>query len=156
MKIRLPVLFLIFLSLAAFRLFSSCTPAACLGETTAYLNAGFYQTGTGNPYTPDSVTVFGIGLDSNKIYARATSISSIKLPLDASSDRCGFVMKINKVTDTLMFTYSSFPYLISKECGYTFFFNLDSCMWKGSIIDTINIRNKTITIYNEENIRIFY
>ena len=138
------------------RLLYSCTSSACLGETTAYLKAGFYQSGTGKPYTPDSVTVYGIGLNGNMLYNKATKLSSIWLPLDASSGTCGFIMKINNITDTLSFTYSGYPYLISKECGYTFFFNLDSCIWKGSIIDTINIRNKKITIFNDENIRIFY
>ncbi len=149
---------LLWLILLAFitRLFNSCISTTCLEETTAYLNAGFYRSGTGITYTPDSITVYGFGMNSNKLYTKATKLSSIKLPLDASSGTCGFIMKINNITDTLIFTYSSFPYLISKECGYTFFFNLDSCIWRGSIIDTINIRNKKITTFNDENIRIFY
>jgi hypothetical protein len=135
---------------------ASCTPSACLGETTAFINAGFYTTGTGKPLKLDSITVFGIGNSSNKLFSKITNVSSIKLPLDATATTCGFVMKINKDIDTLRLIYSSFPFLISKECGFTFFYNLDSCIWSGSVIDTINIRNKKVTIYNEENIRIFY
>jgi hypothetical protein len=135
---------------------ASCTPSACLGETTAFINAGFYTTGTGKPLKLDSITVYGIGKDTDKLYFRSTNVTSIKLPLDASATTCGFVMKINNDTDTLRLIYSSFPFLISKECGFTFFYTLDSCSWSGSVIDTINIRNKKVTIYNEENIRIFY
>ncbi len=134
---------------------NSCVSPSCLGETTAYLNAGFYKSGTGIPYTPDSITVYGVGKQGSYIYKKATGLSSIKLPLDASSPSSSFVMKINNVTDTLIFRYTSYPHLISKECGYTFYFNIDSCIWKGSIIDTINIRNNKVTIFNEENIRIF-
>ena len=37
-----------------------------------------------------------------------------------------FVIKINGVTDTIEFQYSSYPHLISKECGYTFYHHLDT------------------------------
>jgi hypothetical protein len=156
MRTRVSTLFILLVFVFLARLFHSCVSPACLGETTSYLNAGFYKTGTGKPFTPDSVTVYGLGKTGSYIYKKATSLTTIKLPLDASSESAGFVMKINNVTDTLIFTYTSFPHLISKECGYTFFFTLDSCEWKGRIIDTINIRNNKVTIFNEENIRIFY
>jgi hypothetical protein len=134
----------------------SCTPSACIGETTSFLNGGFYRSGTGTPIVTDSVTIYGVGKDSAKIYAKSLKISSIKLPLDASSESCSFVMKINDAIDTITFNYSSYPHIISKECGVTFFYNLESCKWRGSVIDTINIRNNNISTLNEENIRIFY
>ena len=135
---------------------SSCTPSACIGETTAFLKGGFYKTGTSTPLVADTVTIFGVGKDSSKIYSNSLKVSLIQVPLDASSDSCSFVMKINNTIDTLTFKYSSYPHLISKECGVTFFYILESCRWKGSIIDTINIRNNNISTFNEENIRIFY
>jgi hypothetical protein len=151
LKLFYPAILLIIM-----KFFASCTPSACLGETTSFINATFYKTGTDIPFKPDSVTIFGTGMESKKLYYRSANISSIKLPLNASSGTCGFVMKINKLTDTLEFSYSNYPHLISKECGYTFFFTIMSCKWYGSVIDTINIRNPSITIFNEENIRIFY
>jgi hypothetical protein len=135
---------------------SSCTPSACIGETTAFLKGGFYKNGTGTLLSADTVTIFGVGRDSAKIYSKSLRVTLIQLPLDASSDSCSFVMKINSTIDTLTFKYSSYPHMISKECGVTFFFILESCRWRGSIIDTINIRNNNITTFNEENIRIFY
>jgi hypothetical protein len=134
----------------------SCTPSACIGETTAFLKGGFYKTGTSTPLVADSVTIYGVGKDSAKIYSNTLKVSLIQLPLNASSETCSFVMKINSTTDTLTFKYSSYPHMISKECGVTFFYTLESCKWSGSIIDTINIRNNNITTLNEENIRIFY
>jgi hypothetical protein len=135
---------------------SSCTPSACIGETTAFLKGGFYKSGTSTPLVADTVTIYGVGKDSSKIYSNSLKVSLIQLPLDASSGTSSFVMKINSTIDTLTFKYSNYPHLISKECGVTFFYILESCKWRGSIIDTINIKNNNITTFNEENIRIFY
>ena len=69
---------------------------------------------------------------------------------------CKFVIRINGINDTLEFSYSSYTYLLSKECGYTFFFTLDTVIHSSNIIDSISIEKKTITTFNEENMRIFY
>jgi hypothetical protein len=156
MRIRGLTLSLLFFLFIILNLLISCTPAACLGETTSLLNAAIYQTGTNKPFKPDSITIYGIGKPNEKLYSKAANITMIKFQLDASSKACGFVVKVNKVVDTLWFRYTSRPYLISKECGFTFFFTLDSCIWRGSVIDTINIRNNQVAIFNEENIRIFF
>jgi hypothetical protein len=134
----------------------SCSPGSCLEETTSFLNASFYKTGSDKPTIADSITVFGLGNETNRLYNKALKVSLIKLPLDASSVTCGFVIKINDITDTLKFTYSGYPHLISKECGITFYYNLDSYQVSGNTVDTIIIRNSNITTFNVENIRIFY
>jgi hypothetical protein len=134
----------------------SCTMQPCYEQTTSFLIASFYKTGTDTPVIADSITVFGIGKDTARIYDKSLKVSLIKLPLDASSETCGFVVKINTITDTLKFTYSSYPHLISKECGITFYHYLDSYKVSGTTVDTIIIRNNNITTFNVENIRIFY
>jgi hypothetical protein len=134
----------------------SCTPGSCLEETTSFVNATFYKKGSNTPTTADSITVFGIGNETNRLYNKVLKVSSIKLPLNASSETCGFVMKINNITDTLNFTYTSYPHLISKECGITFFHNISSYQVSGNTVDSISIRNGNITTLNGENIRIFY
>jgi hypothetical protein len=135
----------------------SCTPGSCFEETTAFLNATFYKTGSDIPAIADSVTVYGIGRDSARIYNKSQKVSKILLPLDASSVTSGFVIKIDDITDTLILYYSSYPHLISKECGITFYYTLDpQYSVTGSKVDTIIFRNNNITNINEENIRIFY
>jgi hypothetical protein len=156
MKIRSISLYALLLFLLMMRIISSCTPDSCIGETTSFLNAGFYKSGTNTANAPDSVTIFGIGKETNKLYSRAIKLTKVSLPLDASRDTCGFVIKINNITDTMRFVYSSYPHLISKECGITFFYSLDLVIVSGSIVDTVTIKNKNITTFNEENIRIFY
>jgi Family of unknown function (DUF6452) len=156
MKIKVPKLCRPVILLIIIKIIASCAPDTCIQETTSFLNAGFYKTGTNTPLPPDSVTVFGIGNETNILYGKALNPTSVSLPLNASSTTCGFVMKINNMTDTLKFIYTSYPHLISKECGITFFFSLDSVMVSGNVIDTVAVINKNIAIFNAENIRIFY
>lgn len=145
------ILLLIILELAV-----TCTPEQCFENTDALVHGSFYKAGSDKPTTADSITIFGIGKESDKIYDKAKNVSKISLPLNASSEKCGYVIKINNTIDTLKFTYSSYPHLISKECGISFYFYLISYQVSGSKVDTIIIRNNNITTFDEENIRIFY
>jgi hypothetical protein len=149
------IVYLIFLLIIA-KFFAACTPDSCFEETTSFLNATFYKTVNGVPSAPDSITIFGIGKETNRLYSKSLNLTAIKLPLNASAGTCGYVMKINNITDTLRFIYTGYPHLISKECGITFYFTLDTCIAHGSAIKTIITRNNNITTFNEENIRIYY
>jgi predicted nucleic-acid-binding Zn-ribbon protein len=111
---------------------------------------------TGKTLAPDSVTLYGVNMDTLEIYDKTTKLQSAELPLYAAEQGCKFVIRINGINDTLEFRYSSYPHLLSKECGYTFFFTLDTVINSINIIDSISIEKKTITTFNEENLRIFY
>lgn len=134
----------------------SCTPQSCQEETEVLTGTSFYRSGTGKSEAPDSVTLYGAGKKGSYIYREASGKQVIFLPLDASSGECSFVIGINGIYDTLEFTYSTYPHLLSKECGYTFFHDILECNFSVNIIDTVIIRNKRVTNRNEENIRIFY
>ena len=137
----------------------SCAPQSCFESTESSLNASLYLNAntTGKLLAPDSLTVYGTGLSTNKLYDNAKSVTIAKFPLNSSTSYCTFFVIINGVTDTIQFKYTSYPHLISKECGYTYYHSLyDSLVYSRNIIDTIFIRNNNITTLNEENIRIFY
>ena len=154
MKTSLFRIFIIALS-GSILFFTSCTPQSCFEETEAFLKATFYQNETLR--APDSLTVYGISMDSTKIYNKSGNIKLALIPFNASSDNSVFVIKINDITDTITFFYSSYPHLVSKECGYTFYHTLlDQPVYTTNVIDTVYIRKNNITILNEENIRIFY
>jgi hypothetical protein len=135
-------------------IFLSCSPEACFDETNAYLKATFYSNDTKEKKTPDSLSVKGIGI-SEKLYDRKSDVQPGLFPLDASEVTCVFEIKINDVTDTVTFHYSSYPHLISKECGYTFYHRLDTFFCKNESF-YIYRSSDNITTANEENIRIFY
>jgi hypothetical protein len=134
----------------------SCTQEACYEDTLPLVTATFYKTGSDEIRIADSVTVFGIGMENNKLYNNAKKVEYLELPLNASTGACGFVMNINGITDTVRFTYTNYAHLISEECGITFFHTLESYAVTGSRVDTIIFRNSNITTSYEENIRIFY
>jgi hypothetical protein len=135
----------------------SCTPGSCFEETESYLKASFYSGDETKKLTaPDSLTIYGLN-DTNKVYNKATKIEHALLPLNASTPECTFIIKINGTTDTVKFTYSSYPHLLSKECGYTFYHQLDTVRnFSKHIIKDIYSGNLTINTQNVENIRIFY
>jgi len=134
----------------------SCAPEACFEETNSYLKASFYSDSTKKLLAPDSVTLAGSNQPDNKIYDKSAGVQPALIPLDASSGICTFKISINGVADTIEFRYTSFPHLISKECGYTFYHNLDTFFYTRNTIDYIYRSSNSITTANEENIRIFY
>jgi hypothetical protein len=135
----------------------SCTPETCLEETIiAEIKAPLYLSSTEKIVAPDSLTLYGLNTGSNKIYNNAKSITMVLLPLNPSAENCGFIIRINGITDTILLWYGSFPHFITKECGFTYFHTIDSLIFTNNIIDTIRIRNRSVTTVNEENIRILY
>lgn len=134
----------------------SCSLGSCFEETESYVKASLFNKVLYKISAPDSVSMRGSGLDSI-IYKRATSLTIAKIPLNSSADTSAFIIKINAITDTVVFIYSSYPHLISKECGYTFYHHLEvPPLHTKHIIDSISIENANITNLNGENIRIYY
>jgi hypothetical protein len=145
----------LFIMLPAIILFiASCTAGSCFEETESYLKASFYVNAT--VAAPDSLTLYGLNNDS-LIYNKTVNVQPALFPLNASAESSSFVIQVNGISDTIQFHYTSYPHLISKECGYTYYHLLDSVpKYTQHFIDTIYVSNKTITNLNVENIRIFY
>ena len=134
----------------------SCAPEACFVETNSFLKATFYNDSTKKIIAPDSLTLTGLDQPDKKIYDKSSRVQPALFPLDASTGSCKFRILINGVADTIEFRYTSYPHLISKECGYTFYHNLDTFFYSKNTIDYIYRSSNRITTANEENIRIFY
>jgi hypothetical protein len=135
---------------------TSCTLDSCLDETEAKVKGTFYSMQTKKAVPPDSVTLYGINMDTLEIYDKIEKLKSAEFPLYASETDRKLVLRINGTNDTIEFLYSSSIHLLSKECGYTFFFDLDTVLYSRNIIDSLSIVKKTITTFNEENMHIFY
>lgn len=147
----------LYLTISGFILYLiSCAQGSCFEETKSSLKATFYSDITKKPVIPDTLTISGLKNDSI-IYNKATNVQPALFELNPATTSSGFLITINGVTDTLTVWYSSYPHLISKECGYTFYNHLDSIPLKHfNIIKSIEIKNPTITNLNVENIRIFF
>jgi len=135
---------------------SSCTAGSCFDETESRVKGTFYSMETGKTLAPDSVTLYGVNMDTLEIYDKLPNLKSVEFPLYAAEQERKLVIRVNGINDTVDFSYSSYPHLLSKECGYTFFFTLDTVIHSMNIIDSISIEKETITTFNEENLRIFY
>jgi hypothetical protein len=134
---------------------NSCTPGTCEDVTISTVKAGFYETGTGNQLTADSVTMYGLGNDTTRIYNNALNLKSISFPLDPGSDTSVLILRINGHNDTVTLVYTSYAHLVSKECGFTFYHLLDTVYNTRPDLDFLK-KNQNITTVNEENIRIYY
>ncbi|MFH0842605.1 MAG: DUF6452 family protein [Bacteroidota bacterium] len=136
---------------------ASCTPEACFEETVAKVKVPFYLSSTQKVKAPDNLTIYGLNKGTDKIYAGSKSVSRAEIPLNPSTDSCGFVLIINGVSDTIMVVYDSYPHLISVECGYTYYHTISRPpSYTKNIIDNIIITNKFVTTGDEENFRILY
>jgi hypothetical protein len=134
----------------------SCIQGSCFDETESYLKASFYNTSFGKIVAPDSLTLYGLNRDSI-IYDKVADLTLALIPLNDTAQSSTFVIKINGITDTIEFRYSSYPHLISKECGYTYYHHLDAApVFTKHIIDSILIDSPTVTNLKIENITIKY
>jgi hypothetical protein len=135
----------------------SCTPLTCFEDTEAFIKASFYDNTTKLKLTPDSISIYGLNMETNKLYNNAKKVQPALFPLNPSSSISTYIIVINGRKDTISFSYNSYPHLISKECGYTFFFNLESDpVHTFNALKYIYRNNSNITTVNEENIRIYY
>jgi hypothetical protein len=156
MRRLIPGSLCIILTVSVLSLFS-CTPGSCFEETESYLKATFYIIEPAEKITaPDSLTIHGISNDSI-LYNKSVNITRALIPLNASTESCKFIIQTKGITDTIQFRYNSFPHLISKECGYTYYHHLDTIPgYTTHAIKSIIVKNSTITNLNVENIRIYY
>ncbi len=149
------ILFLLFAAFEAVMI--SCAPEACLEGTESLIKASLYDNATKRMRSPDSLTLYGLDHENVKLYDKSKGVQPMLFPLDLSSDKCTFVIRIDSISDTITFRYTSNPRLVSKECGYTINFNLtDTPFYTRNAIDRIYTAKRKITTYNEENLRIFY
>ena len=134
----------------------SCAAGSCFEETESYLKASFYYYSTDKLNTTDSLTIYGLNRDSI-LYNNKPNIHPALLPLNASTESTAFVITFKGISDTIEFRYSSYPHLISKECGYTYYHHLDTVpIYTTHFIKELKIDNSTITNLNVQNISILF
>jgi hypothetical protein len=150
------------LSLLISLIFVSCTPEHCFEGTESFLKARFYDKTELKAFPPDSVTLYGLTMDSAKIYNNSIKLDPAMIPLNPATDSVSFLIKINGIADTMTIFYSSYYHFLSKECGFTYYHDLkpnfasDTIVYTRNAIDSIYINKIVITTENEENIRIYY
>ena len=148
--IRRSIIPVIAISLA---IITSCVDGACYEDTESFLSVVFYR--GDNKVSPQKLSVIGSGIEEY-IYEDMTFVTNVKLPLNPAVGSVSFFFSINDTTDLVTFNYSSEPYMHSKECGYTWFYDILTASSTTNIIDSVTVTNAKATISDEENIRIYY
>ncbi len=135
----------------------TCTPLTCFEDTESFVKASLFKYTTLLRQAPDSITLFGAGNENVFLYKKAIKVQPVLFALNPSANTCKYIIKINKITDTITFSYTGYLHLISKECGYTYFYTLsEKPVFTTNTIDSVAVSKGDITNLNEENIQIYY
>ncbi len=59
----------------------SCSPGSCLDETESMVKATFYSKETLKAVAPDSVTLYGVNMDTLLIYDKIREFTKCRIPL---------------------------------------------------------------------------
>ncbi len=137
--------------------FSACVDDEICEEATANpLRIGFYAPGELEPVQRpiDSLTVFGVGRPDSMIYDNAYSVFLAELPLNPNRDTTAFVLEFPLQTDTLMVVYQRELNLISVECGFAMFFELEGIQNTENFITSTTISISEVINTFDEHIQI--
>jgi hypothetical protein len=137
----------------------------CEDVATLPVRIGFYMVDTAATTSPkmaiDSITVFGLGNDSI-IYNNQKNVAQIEVPLNSNIDSCAFVIRFPGLDDfdtdpydTLWFIYERQPNLISMDCGFVTFYQIERINFTGNRIDSIHIEDSNIRNELNEHIKLF-
>ncbi len=118
------------------------------------LRIGFYVTENGEPVpgTLDSLSVIGLER-KDSIYANQVNVGQVEIPLDQSRDYCGFLFVFPHHNDTLKIDYERNLSLVSIECGFATFFEINDLKITNNRIQSHIIEEYNVTNVNEEHIR---
>lgn len=147
--------FLLVLVLAFYS--ASCTQEEmCLSNQHA-LQLGLYSaySTTDSDTSLVSATVYGINPGKDSIY-KSEPVNKLFLPLSFISDTTAFVIDEGSLRDTIWFRHSKEMKYISRDCGFTYNFKLDSIWFTDEIVDSVAISNAGVN-YSEslENVKIY-
>ncbi|NLA25522.1 MAG: hypothetical protein GX879_11210 [Bacteroidales bacterium] len=137
-------------------LIASCTPESiCLSNQNA-MQASFYSAYGKGLKDTILVNLSIIGLDmSDSIYSKE-NVQKMFLPLSFNSDSTAFLFENNTLKDTLWVAHQKELNYISRKCGYSFNFKIDTVWFSNTFIDSAFVDIRTVR-YNEniENVKIF-
>lgn len=89
-----------------------------------------------------------LNVDSPIFITSSSGVSYIGLMLNPSADfttyRIGYDTGITYF-DTITIFHKSTPAFINNNCGYTYFFTIDSIQYTSAVIDSFILQNKNIT-----------
>ncbi len=148
-----------FLALAALLiLIQSCgDDQVCEDITANDLRIGFYTAGEGGVdwTVVDSLKAGTPDRPGQFIYDRIYSVSSLELPLNPSGDISRFVLDFFTTADTLTVSYTREKHLLSVECGFTMFFEINEVSHTTNLIHSISVPVEYVTNNLDEHFKVY-
>jgi hypothetical protein len=153
-------LFSLTLLLIAATLYLACTnDKSCHENRYVAMTSNFYtvKNDTARAFTMDSIWVKGLGNDS-VLYNNTKSVSSISLPLHKLQDTSRFVVRFNKVYDTLTIVHTNSQKYLSLECGCLVTHKLDSVKSFTTThkVKRIKVKYDNVSTTKRENLQIYF
>lgn len=135
----------------------SCTSdEICLSNQHA-LQAGLYSARSERQKdtTLISASVYGVGEGMDSIY-KDEAVSKLFLPLSFDSDTTAFVIDEGVLRDTIWFRHTKELIYISRNCGFTYDFTIDSIWYTTVLVDSVAVDKPGVKYSeNAENVKMF-
>ncbi len=137
----------------------SCDVLPCLEYDGVQLNAGFYKIENEivEDTLIDSLIIYPLNSEDAYYNGSTRKSKSISLPLGVNSDTTSYVLFLDSISyDTITFIYARQLQLISHECGFEHFFNLEEIRYTCNKIDSVWIRKDLVEYGEVENVKISF
>ena len=106
--------------------------------------------------TLDRLTITAYATDS-VILNNQEKVTTLMLPLRYTVDSTVLVFRYSaEQTDTIIFRHTNTPYFLSMDCGYQMKQSLTGCSYTRHVLDSIYISTPEASIYDTENVKLFY
>jgi len=139
-------------------LLNSCEPdTACKLSRNVELHISFktWSDGTLQDTSISDLSIFGISREDSLLYDKS-SVETVSLPLNPSSDSVSFVFTQNEQHDTLLLTYNREIYMLSIECGFITRYKIISASVRGQMADSLSIPESLVSTDDVTNINLYY
>jgi hypothetical protein len=103
-----------------------------------------------------NTTIYGLGMPEDSTIYNDETVNKIFLKLAFDSDTTSYIVIRQTLKDTIHFVHTKKLDFISRKCGFTFNFKLDTVLFSGIFIDSVAVINPNIR-YNEnfDNLEIY-
>jgi hypothetical protein len=139
-----------------FILLSGCNADdICLSNQNA-LHADFFSMETKERVAMLRTTIWGLGMPEDSTIYNDEPVSKMFLKLSFDKDTTSFIIMRQTIKDTIHFVHSKKLDFVSRKCGFTFNFKIDTVYFTGIFIDSVAVINPNIK-YNEniDNLEIY-
>lgn len=144
-------------------LLASCnSDGACRQERYVAMGVNLYhcvfdnnlETLVSEPYTPDSLTVYGV--DNDSLLYNNSKVHKIELPLRKSHNVSRFVFVTDGVYDTLTVVHNNTNNYLSMECGCIVFADIREVIPTNFKIDSAIIRKPEVINVSEVHVDVYF